>query len=334
MTRMVEVDVSDLTITNGHRVERRVRTANDLLDNPPETPPALTDPPLIVRGGITVLAAPTKVGKTNLILHHAWALTEGRRLWWFNAPQPARVLLIELELSEATMEQRLRILTDQLAWSREARERFTVWCGRSFTLDRKGGTDTLRRIIDQAPERPDLVWIDSYNAAIAGDPDKTGEARRGLAALRTVQDATDVAIGLTAELRKQPPGQKPRADIDDLKGSNDVAYDCDTLITMRPLDERRRELAIQFPALRHVAGEMPDNLKLLRRGLSFDLMEVKTPDHDDELLTFVRGFAKTFGAETLTMRAVRDQMARLEPPLKARNEAVLAAINTVRNEPQ
>jgi AAA domain-containing protein len=80
------------------------RGMKDILADPPERPFRPLEPALIIEGGLTVLAAPTKVGKINLWLHMAWALTEGASLWGrFEAARPIPVLMIQLELSEATM---------------------------------------------------------------------------------------------------------------------------------------------------------------------------------------------------------------------------------------
>src|SRR6266545_7818689 len=48
-----------------------VRSMAALLADPPQAPPRLLEPSLIVEQGLTVLAAPPKVGKTNFWLHVA-----------------------------------------------------------------------------------------------------------------------------------------------------------------------------------------------------------------------------------------------------------------------
>src|SRR5207249_5124863 len=112
-----------------------------------------------------------------------------------------------------------------------------------------------------------------YNAAVAGDPDKSAEARRALHALREVQDRTGVSWAVTAEIRKAQAGGRIRYTIDDLKGSNELAYDSDTVVMLRPTDTARRRLAIHFLAMRHLAGEAPEGLVLVREGLTFQLTE-------------------------------------------------------------
>ena len=252
------------------RAPASVRSAADLLANPPAEVPTLLEPALIVRGGITCLAAPTKVGKTNLWMHFAWALTEGKSLFGiFSAVKPVNVLLVELELSEAIMHRRLKPLKEALGWTPEGLDRFKIVCQRSLLLDRRDGAKRLVGMIQD--HRPDIVIVDSYNAAMAGDPDKSAESRRGLQTLREAQEATGVAFGITSEIRKPPPGQRLRFGVDDLKGSNEVAYDADAVLMLKPLDESRRRLSVVFSAMRHSTEEPPDDLVLIREGLSFSL---------------------------------------------------------------
>jgi hypothetical protein len=235
-------------------------------------PPRLLEPSLIVEQGLTVLAAPTKVGKTNLWLHVAWALTEGKPLFGvFEAPRAVPVLMIQLELGEATMYERLDWLRGHLEWSEAAQERFFLRSTRALLLDRRGGADQLVRLVQECPTKPEVVILDSYNAAVAGDPDKSAEARRALHALRQVQEETGITWAITAEMRKAPPGTKIRYGVDDLKGSNELAYDADALIALRPIDPARRRLRVNFLAMRHLVGEEPEGLLLVRKGLTFEL---------------------------------------------------------------
>jgi KaiC/GvpD/RAD55 family RecA-like ATPase len=265
------------------------RTMASILAHPPPEAPTLLEPALIVTGGITVVAAPTKVGKTNLWLHVAWALTEGKALFGrFDVTRPTSVLMIQLELSEATMHKRLEILCDELAWSTAAQERFHLWSGRALLIDRRDGPKKILDIIEALPERPDVVILDSYNAAVAGDPDKSAEARRALHALRTVQEATGVAWCVTAEIRKMPSTGRARLELDDLKGSNELAYDSDAVVLLRPSSDDRRRLRLSFAAMRHSIEDPPDGLVLVRRGLTFELTEGPGDDREEAVLEVLR----------------------------------------------
>lgn len=276
----------ELASSNGHARDAalRIRSMVDLLADPPPVTPRLLEPSLIVERGLTVLAAPTKVGKTNFWLHVAWALTEGRPLFGrFDVPHSMTVLMLQLELSEPTMYERGEFLRDELGWTLGGLNRFYVRCERAMLLDRRGGADRLVRLIEECPEPPKVVILDSYNAAVAGDPDKSSEARRTLHTLREVQDRTPVAFGITAEIRKAPSGASLRHSIDDLKGSNELAYDADAVLMLRPTDSSRRRLAMDFLAMRHLQGEAPEQLVLVRRGLTFELVEGGGSEEDAEI---------------------------------------------------
>ncbi|GEM_PF-5268981 len=255
--------------------KNRTRSGLELLGDPPPPPSAMLEPSLIVQGGETVLAAPTKVGKTNLWLHFAFALTEGTTLWrTFAAPSPVRVLLLELELSEAIMYRRLSALRDLLGWSDGGLERLTIRCARALTLNRQAGQKAILDIIAETPGGPpDLVILDSFNAAVRGDADKTSDAREALHSLHEIQDKTGITWGLTGEIRKAPAGAGIRYSIDDLKGSNELAYDADAVLILRPDRGNRRRLAVDFAAMRHDDSSCPEGLVLVRDGLSFELVE-------------------------------------------------------------
>ena len=299
--------------------EVETRTMADIIADPPERPPRLLEPALMIEGGLTVIAAPTKVGKTNLWLHIAWALTEGASLWGrFDAVRPLSVLMIQLELSEPTVYERLDILREQLGWSEEAQQRFAVHCGRALLLDRREGPDKVCGIIDACATPPEVVILDSYNAAVAGDPDKSSEARRALHALRTVQERTGVTWGLTAEVRKAAVGTRSRVTLDDLKGSNELAYDADAVMMLRPMDEQRRKLRMQFPAMRHIVGEAPEGLVLTRTGLTFDLSESVERTNDDDIRDVLRDYLESGGDQS--WRACRDAVRAAG--VKARDQAI------------
>lgn len=303
------------------------RTGAEILSVPPDPIDALTDPPLIVKQGITVIASETKVGKTNLWFHAAWALTEGKTLFNIRVPEPVPVLLIELELSESTVHKRLTALKEILGWSDEGLGRFNVWCNRALQLDKRGGQQRLAQIIQSTVPRPQFVIIDSFNAALGGDPDRTEDARRAQHVLHEIQEQFGVAFGLTWELRKPPPGTKPRYSLADLKGNNVIAYDCDAVVMLRPTDESRRTLEVKFPGLRH-CEDLPDDYVLDREGLSFKLRKTIAPagaDSNEELDEALREHLQASGR--MVWRDCRDFLRSRN--MHIRNDRIGPAIKRV-----
>jgi AAA domain len=264
----VLIPIGELTLNGDRPNERRTRSAFDILGDPPTPSTAILEPSTIVRGGEAVLAAPTKVGKTSLWLHFGYAMTEGAELWrTFRAPEPVTVLLIELELSEPEVHKRLALLRDMLDWSDEGQKRFHVRCERAVTLNRVAGQKAVTEMVERV--EPDVVILDSFNAAMRGDADKTGDAREALHALHSIQDATGITWGLTGELRKAPAGSGIKFSVDDLKGSNELAYDADTVILLQPRSDRRR-LQVHFVGMRHDDTNVPEDLMLVRDGVTFE----------------------------------------------------------------
>lgn len=305
-------------------LEERPERASDLIGREIDTPTHLLGP-LITPGGLSVLAGPTKIGKTNFWLHVAFALTEGASLFGvFTPPRPVSVLLVELELSEATLANRLRILSRDLDW-KTGLDRLTVRCERALLLDSGRGAERLLRLIRNAEPPPEVVILDSYNAAIAGDPDKSQEARKALHVLREIQAETGVAFGLTCEVRKFQAGQRSRYGLDDLKGSNEIAYDCDAVMILRPEDQKRSRLSLDLPALRHVEEDVP-YLTLVRQGLSF---EAVTGDREEsELRDAIRSYLEH--DDSPTTRKAQEHVRSLG--LRYRAEVVNRVLADVQEE--
>jgi 5S rRNA maturation endonuclease (ribonuclease M5) len=307
-----------------------VRSAAEILAAPPPPTPCLLEPALIVAGGITVIAAPTKVGKTWLWLHLVWALTEGRNLFGqFAAPNPVPVLMIQLELSEPAMHDRIQMLVNDLGWSAGGLERFHVACDRALMLDRRGGPERIVELIQACDPKPAVVVLDSYNAAVGGDPDKTAESRKAIHMLHEIQKATGVAWAITSEVRKAPPGQRLRYTMDDLKGSNELAYDADAVVMLKPAAEDRRRLGVHFVGMRHLAGEAPEDLVLVRDGGRFSLAHSDPVEED--VLKVVRDWVVSGGAQGV--RACRQSVR--EAGIRVRDGVIDAARNRlISDEPE
>lgn len=272
LSEIVDASASDVHASpKGARV---TRTAQQLLSKPPPPTTVLLEPSFVVRDGITTVSAPSKVGKTQFWMHVAYAMTEGATIWGvFEAPAPVRVLLLELELSEAVVHQRLDVLRRELTWSSEALARLTIRCERAITLNRVAGQKYVTSIIEETPGGPpDVVILDSFNAAVRGDPDKTGDARDALHALHEIQEATGITWCLTNEMRKSPAGTFSRFTLDDIKGNNELVYDADTVVILRPTERTRRRLSVEFVGVRHDDSKVPEALTLVRRGLTFDVL--------------------------------------------------------------
>jgi KaiC/GvpD/RAD55 family RecA-like ATPase len=272
-----------------------IRTAREALESPPPSTPRLLGEGLIVEGGVTSIAGDTGIGKTLLLLHLAWALTEGVPLFGFDVHRSARVLMIQLEISESLLLERIGVMVREIGWSDPALDRFTFRCLKGLVVDQGRGMEWLGELL--AAVQPDVAMIDSWTVAVAGDPDRT---RDSLAALRVIDRLTEqygTAWILTQELRKPAQQGPKRRTIHDVKNSNEAIYHADCAMLMEALDDRRVRSRLTVAKMRH--AEMPAPLELFRRGLIFEVVTQRNGDRLlDEQVERVMEFVIQVGAAT------------------------------------
>jgi hypothetical protein len=96
-----------------------------------------------------------KVEDILKVINDIEAAGQGKALFGrFDVTRPASVLMIQLELSEAGMHKRFKTLSEKLAWSPAAQERFHLWCGRALLLDRRNGPKQILGIIESLQSAP------------------------------------------------------------------------------------------------------------------------------------------------------------------------------------
>jgi len=164
------------------------------------------------RGGL-ILSSPPGVGKTQLSLQLAYALSTGTSFLG-NAPfeKPLKVLFASLEME--TMELSFIYERQQKVF----KEKKELWIENFGTTDSEEelGTKEIDFILDQV--KPNVIIIDSLSE-LAGDDLKEAEARRVMKWFRSARRLHNVAIVLIHHNRKGGDGNKKPRTLDDLYGS-------------------------------------------------------------------------------------------------------------------
>lgn len=162
--------------------------------NPPPLAPVLIEG--ILREGHTLLVTSrSKAGKTCLMLELAVAVGTGG-MWLGRKCERGRVLFINPETDEASMETRLREVAEAMsADPQEVEEAVDFWHLRGYV---QGITDTtkvlLRRVGSSVYK---LVALDSLYELYEGNENDAGDARSFFHQIDAISKATGAAVAMT-----------------------------------------------------------------------------------------------------------------------------------------
>ncbi|MGA2585466.1 MAG: AAA family ATPase [Candidatus Aminicenantales bacterium] len=119
---------------------------------------------LLAKKELTILSGPAKLGKSILSLNIALSLANGKPWLGFDINQPCRVLLIQQEVSEESLQERLKKMMGGVlpaATSPDpssALENLFLKSERGLLLDSDEGLKKIRGIIEEIS--PDIVFLD------------------------------------------------------------------------------------------------------------------------------------------------------------------------------
>jgi hypothetical protein len=146
------------------------------------------------------LAGRLKVGKTRLIHQAALAIARGGEFLGMPAPEPLRVLIIDLENQPWALRDRL------IRMSKDAFDvkNLYVWCTNSLagSIDSTPeGQKKLKELVEQV--EPDVLWIDPWRIFLAGDENNAADVLNGLRALARLREGRpSLTVGISHHLRK------------------------------------------------------------------------------------------------------------------------------------
>jgi AAA domain/Primase C terminal 1 (PriCT-1) len=198
---------------------------NQFLANDFHEPPPYCDA-LLYPKGLTVLGGEPKSGKTLFLLNFALALANGKPFLTFEVGQPCRVLIIQAELSEGRLQERMASLSK--SWATPENKLYLATIRGAF-LNEPDGFEAVRKIIDEVS--PDVIAIDPLTEFFSGDENKQQEMRLLTTRLTELTDGNRSVI-ISHHLRKGAEGGSP--DFNSLRGSGVLMGRVDTAILIAP----------------------------------------------------------------------------------------------------
>jgi len=208
---------------------------NQFLANDFHEPPPYCQA-LLYPKGLTVLGGEPKSGKTLFLLNLALALANGKPFLNFEISEPCRVLIVQAELSEGRLQERMASLSK--AWT-TPEDRLYLATLRGAFLNEKDGFETVRKIVDEVS--PDVIGIDPLTEFFSGDENKGQDMRLFLDRLSQLTTGNRSVI-ISHHLRKSAEGGSP--DFNSLRGSSVLFGKVDTAIIIAP--ELNGQITVDF----------------------------------------------------------------------------------------
>jgi hypothetical protein len=203
-----------------------IDAAQGLLENAKLTAPPTIITGLLHKGTKAVLAAPSKVGKTWLLLYLAICIATGTRfLKWLTTQ--GHVLYINLEIHRTFIKDRLQLICQRMGIT--SIDNLDIWTLRGQSADMDALTAEIIRRIENTPYG--LIIIDPIYKLSVGRSENTASGV-GLVCnkLEQLVEKTGAAVLFAHHFTKGNQAKKKA--IDRLSGSGVYGRDADTIITL------------------------------------------------------------------------------------------------------
>jgi RecA-family ATPase len=192
-------------------------------------------PGLLPAGGITILTAPPKTGKTLLACQMAIAVREGKSFLGFPAGPASPVLYLDRESRRDELETRFSLLQN------DADDSFAIqFCQEVIHLSRVEDVDAVIDAVQSGGYG--LLIIDTLNTHMIGvDENDAGSVSVPLDALRRIQQSTGAAILVVAHAPKIESNGKIAAKT---RGSNAITAVASMLLLLSTAGRAAGKLAV------------------------------------------------------------------------------------------
>jgi hypothetical protein len=201
-----------------------IRSAEELLLNPPQKPPEVVEG-LLHQGCKMVLGGASKSNKTWVLTDLAISVAAGVSWWEFPTVQ-GRVLYLNFELPEAFFAERIKLVTS--AKNVDPSKALDVWNLRGYAADFEKLEPEITR---KAGRKYTLICLDPTYKLLGGrDENRAGDIASLLNGFERLAVETNAAIAFGAHFSKG--NQAAKESIDRIGGSGVFARDPDTILTM------------------------------------------------------------------------------------------------------
>lgn len=207
-------DFASLALGHGKTSPFVVRSLRDIRENPPDEAVFLVDQGLLPKGGRLLVTGAPKAGKSIFVENLALSIASGipflRRFNIANTnPTPGhRVLLLDRELSERSLYDRLNALIEERPGYAAAEEKLLIDHKLQFRLDEEDAAMKLIGLIQA--NSAEVIILDTAYKFFGGDMESSRSVAKALASLDAAIAETGVSVILTHHHRKsgQQQGNK------------------------------------------------------------------------------------------------------------------------------
>jgi hypothetical protein len=248
-----------------------IRSAKELLSNPPPEPPEVVQD-LLHQGCKMVLGGASKSNKTWTLTDLAISIATGAPWWEFLTVQ-RRVLYLNFELPEAFFADRIKLVA--AAKHVDPPKALDVWNLRGYAADFEKLEPEITRM---AGKKYTLICLDPTYKLLGGrDENRAGDIASLLNGFERLAVETGAAIAFGAHFSKG--NQAAKDSMDRIGGSGVFARDPDTILTMTR-HEQDGAFTVE-PILRNHAPISPFVIRwdfpLMKRDDDLDPAKLKQP---------------------------------------------------------
>jgi hypothetical protein len=206
-------DFAALALGHGKQSPFIIRTLGEIRAEPPDEAVFLVDQGLLPKGGRLLVTGAPKAGKSIFVENLALSIASGVKfLGQFPiAPNPNsksdghRVLLLDRELSERSLYDRLNLLIEKRPGYAAAEDKLLVDHKIAMRLDQPGAANTLISLIQA--NAADVIILDTAYKFFSGDMESSKNVATALASLDEAIAETGVSVILTHHHRKSGGNQ-------------------------------------------------------------------------------------------------------------------------------
>lgn len=199
------------------------RSLADMIAEPPPEAQFVVAGGILSKGGRLLISGAPKVGKSIFVENLALSISAGipfLRMFGIDDEKPYRVLLLDRELSERSLYDRLQALVKDRPGYQAAVDNLLIDQTTLFKLDQPGAKETLLGMI--RANNVDVIIFDTAYKFFSGDIESAKNVSKAFDTLDQVIAETGVSVVLTHHHRKKPGdrnGKVEAPDPDSVAGS-------------------------------------------------------------------------------------------------------------------
>jgi KaiC/GvpD/RAD55 family RecA-like ATPase len=205
--------------------------------------------------GIMLVSGSPGVGKTQFVLHMAFALTTGSKFLDKKVTKPVKVMFLSLEMS--ILELKYIFKHQYTEWVEDEKHHMWLNAFQTYSPDEVLSLTEIEKLIKECD--PDVLIIDSLSE-LAVDDLKETEARRIMSWVRRVRTVYSTAVILIHHNRKASTGNAKPRKLSDLYGSFIFGKLSETVVS---LWDTERDSVLELDILKARFGSK-DTIKFTR----------------------------------------------------------------------